>query len=77
MATQKSSGRGVRLLTDSERILELPDYRLRRVRRPTAPRLQNIAPNRPKSRPACSAFPQKPPDRIRHVLKTEIEPSTE
>jgi hypothetical protein len=66
----------------SGRKLELPD-RLRRARRPTAPRLQKIAPNcpkivpnRPKSRPASgiSGFPAKPPDRIRHAVQTEIEP---
>ena len=68
-------------LAGSGRKLELPD-RLRRVRRPTAPRLQKIAPNcpkiapnRPNSRPASgmSGVPAKPPDRIRHALQTEIE----
>ena len=66
----------------SGRKLELPD-RLRRARRPTAPRLQKIAPNcpkiapnRPKSPPASgiSGVPAKPPDRIRHALQTDIEP---
>jgi len=59
--------------------------RLRRVRRPTAPRLRNIAPmrpkiapDRPKSRPASSksGVAAKPPDRIRLAQKNAIEPCT-